>query len=642
MLSLNQISVFLGGKTLFENISFNIDKKNTIGLVGKNGAGKSTLLKIISGKQSPSEGTVSFPKNYRIAHLTQDIVKLKGKILLEEINSAFSELNALESEISKLENFIQTHSPETEEYLTALDKLNQKTLELEQLGLQKKDKLIEQTLLGLGFKKSDFHKNCEHFSGGWQMRIELAKILLSQPDLILLDEPSNHLDISSIFWLEKFMKSYAGSIILVSHDRKFLDNTTNRTIEISNKKIYDYPTNYSKYVNLREERLAQQLSEYENQQKFIEQTKKFIERFRYKASKAKQAQSKIKMLEKLERIEIDNIEKASIHFDFPPAPRSGRHVVEIEDLHKSFGNNHVLKGIDFMLERGEKIALVGDNGQGKSTFAKLILKELSDFSGKIELGHNVNIGYYAQNQADTLDSQLTVYETIANVAPAEMQAKVRNLIGAFLFSGDDQEKTVKVLSGGEKSRLALCRLLLFPYNLLVLDEPTNHLDLRSKEILKNALKNFDGSLMIISHDRDFLDGLVEKVIEFKDGEIKTYLGGIYDYISKTMEAENVSAQAEIKTENSVETIEIKLDYEEQKKLKRGKQKVQRQIENCEAKIEKLEEKIEEIEVEMAKENFYEDRDFAQKQLDIYKQSKSDLDIQMQLWEELTENLEKFG
>ena len=512
MISLDNLTVSYGGWTLFDGISFLINEKDRIGLVGKNGAGKTTLLRIITGEQQPTEGAVSINGECTIGYLPQQMRVADTTTLKAETEKAFDEVLRLEAEIASLTTQIAERTDyESEEYADLLHKLNDAQDHYHILGGDTREADIEKTLLGLGFKRTDFDRATSEFSGGWRMRIELAKLLLRRPSIFLLDEPTNHLDIESIQWLEEYLKSYNGAVLLISHDRAFLDNVTTRTVEISLGHIYDYKVPYSKFVELRAERRAQQMAAYENQQKLIEKTEEFIEKFRYKPTKSNQVQSRIKQLERLERIEVEEEDLATLNIKFPPAPRSGQIVAEIKDVGKSFGEKHIFSGANFTIERGQKIALVGRNGEGKTTMARMIIGELEQTLGTIKLGANVNIGYYAQNQDDLMDGEFTVFDTLDRVAVGDIRTRLRDILGAFLFRGEDIDKKVKVLSGGERSRLAMARLMLEPYNLLVLDEPTNHMDMRSKDILKRAIQKYDGTVIVVSHDRDFLDGMVEKI-----------------------------------------------------------------------------------------------------------------------------------
>lgn len=640
MISINQLTVNFGGFSLFNDISFMIGPRERIGLVGKNGAGKSTLLKIILGKDQPSSGLVSRPRDISFGYLPQQMKYHSGKTVYDEAQLAFAELNHLESEIKKHELEIAHRTDyESEEYHGLIDRLAELNERLQILGVADKDALIEQTLKGLGYKSEDFSRQTTEFSGGWRMRIELAKILLQKPEVLLLDEPTNHLDIESIQWLEDFLQDYYGSVILVSHDRTFLDNITRRTIEISLGKIYDYKAPYTKYLELRKDRMGQQKAAYDNQQKKIADTEKFIERFRYKATKAVQVQSRIKQLEKLDILEIDEEDNAAIHFVFPPAPRSGTIVVETENLSKAYGEKTIIAGIDLIIERTEKVAFIGRNGEGKTTLSRIIVGDL-DYAGSLKTGHNVNLGYYAQNQDQLLDENMTVFETLDQIAVGDVRTKIRNILGSFLFSGETVDKKVKVLSGGERSRLALAKLLLEPYNLLILDEPTNHLDIKSKEILKNALKKYNGTLILVSHDRDFLDGLVDKLYEFKDQKIKQHSGNIFEFLKKKKidslkEIERKSIQKLEKTE--VQISESKQSYLERKELEKQRRKIQNQLKTIEDKVAELEKRIAEAEniLSMGKEtgnpDFYKN----------YDKLKQELDEEMFKWEEIHETLDEF-
>ncbi len=532
MISLDKINLSFGGFELFKEISFLINLRDRIGLIGKNGAGKSTLLKIITKKETPTSGVIGIPKDTTIGYLPQQMKITDTKTLKDETVQAFGELIQLEKKIAQINTAIAENDDyHSDKYLNNLDKLTELNERYNLLGGDNYEAELEKTLLGLGFERSDFNRHTSEFSGGWRMRVELAKLLLQKPDLFLLDEPTNHLDIESIQWLEDFLKDYKGAVVLVSHDKAFLDAVCNRTIEISLGRITDQKMNYSKFVIWKQEQKEIQLAAYRNQQKLIEDTEKFIERFRYKATKAVQVQSRIKQLEKLDRIEIEEEDNAALKLKFAPAPRSGRVVVSAKEITKSYGDNLVLKDIDLTIENGEKVAFIGRNGEGKTTLARIIMNEL-EHEGELKLGHNVKIGYFAQNQAQLLNENLTVFETIDEIAVGEIRTKIRDILAAFLFRGEEIDKKVKVLSGGEKSRLAMIRLMLEPVNFLILDEPTNHLDMRSKEILKNALKNFDGTVLVVSHDRDFLDGLVNCVYEFRNKKAKQHLGGIFDFLHR--------------------------------------------------------------------------------------------------------------
>ncbi|PIE86231.1 MAG: glycosyl transferase family 2 [Bacteroidia bacterium] len=594
MIAFNRLTVYFGGEPLFKDISFTISNRDRIGLVGKNGAGKSTMLKIMVGEEKSYTGQLSLPKDIKIGYLPQQMVVADTKSLFEESKTAFSEQLNLQKKVGsiseKLGNCTDYSSKEYQNLLNELSEINER---IAILGGGNIEEDIENTLLGLGFLRSDFARATNEFSGGWRMRIELAKILLQKPDVFLLDEPTNHLDIESIQWLENFLKDYKGALVLVSHDKAFLDNVTTRTIEISLGQIFDYKMPYSQYVVQRKERREQQLAAYTNQQKMIEETEKFIERFRYKATKAVQVQSRIKQLEKLDRIEIEEEDKTKINIKFPAAPRAGAIVLETKGMSKSYGSHLVLDDIDLVIERGEKIAFVGKNGEGKTTLVKVIMQEI-DYLGECKQGHKVNVGYFAQNQAQLLDENKTVFETIDDIAVGEIRTKIRDLLGAFLFGGETIDKKVMVLSGGERSRLALAALLLEPYNLLVLDEPTNHLDMPSKEILKQALLQYDGTLILVSHDRDFLDGLVDKVYEFKNKKIRQHIGGIYDFLRrKKMDTlKEIEQKEKQKDEKKAETSsDNKKLYEEKKEHGRKLRKIMNQIKKTEEFIEELEENI---------------------------------------------------
>lgn len=602
MVSVNQLTLDFGTFVLFEDISFLINPHDRIGLVGKNGAGKSTLLKVLSGLQKPTSGEVTMPRDFTIGYLPQVMKHDNRFTVFEEVEQAFSDIKSLEKEINRLNKVIcERDDYHSDEYLALINKLTEATDRLNILGGQDYKSRIEQTLKGLGFHSSDFNRSTSEFSGGWRMRIELAKILLKKPNLFLLDEPTNHLDIESITWLEEFLKTYNGAMVVISHDKAFLDNVTTRTLEISLGKVYDYKVPYSRFIELRKERREQQLAAFRNQQKKIEATEQFIERFRYKATKAVQVQSRIKYLEKLERIEVDEFDDTKLNIKFPPAPHSGKIVVEGRHIRKSYGNHLVLDDIDFTIERGEKVAFVGKNGEGKTTLTRIILQEL-DHQGNIKLGHQVKIGYFAQNQAELLDENLTVLETIDKVAVGDIRTKIRDLLGAFMFRGDDVDKKVAVLSGGERTRLAMVRLLLEPANFLVLDEPTNHLDMRSKEILKTALKDFDGTVLLVSHDREFLDGLVSKVYEFTNKKIKEHIGGIYDFLAKKR-MENFRELEVSKSPDSINSASSsktdspnngKFAFVERKELNKKIKKAEKEVVSAENTIAQIEQKLEEI------------------------------------------------
>ena len=635
MISINRLTVDFGGFRLFENITYNINTRDRIGLAGKNGAGKSTMLKIIAGLQQPTAGNISVPKGYKIGYLPQHMNHRNERTVFEEAELAMAEIKSLQATIDDMNDQLAVRTDyETDDYMEFLTQLTEKTERLAMLGGANYKAEIETTLKGLGFERSDFDRNTGEFSGGWRMRIELAKILLSRPDIFLLDEPTNHLDIESIEWLEEFLSNYSGAVVVVSHDRAFLDNVTNRTIEIVLGKIYDYKANYSKYLILRQERFEQQMNAYRNQQKMIEDTEKFIERFRYKATKSVQVQSRIKQLEKIERIEVDDFDRSALNIKFPPAPHSGAITVKGRHVTKAYGDHLVIDDVDFEVARGEKVAFVGRNGEGKTTMARMIMHEL-EHDGEVILGHAVKIGYFAQNQADLLDVDATVFDTIDRVAVGEIRLKIRDLLGAFMFGGDDIDKKVGVLSGGERTRLAMVRLLLEPVNLLVLDEPTNHLDIRSKEILKDAIRKFDGTAIIVSHDREFLDGLVTRVFEFRNHKMKEHIGGIYDFLQER-KLENLK-QLEHKTVKPVEAKpKPKLSYEEQKEQSRRRSKAEKGVKDSEAKIEQLEAQIAKTEQDMQSCNNERAVELSE-QLDKAKQQ---LAAEMERWEQLQTELEK--
>ena len=638
MISLDNLTVSYGGWTLFDGISFLINEKDRIGLVGKNGAGKTTLLRIITGEQQPTEGAVSINGECTIGYLPQQMRVADTTTLKAETEKAFDEVLRLEAEIASLTTQIAERTDyESEEYADLLHKLNDAQDHYHILGGDTREADIEKTLLGLGFKRTDFDRATSEFSGGWRMRIELAKLLLRRPSIFLLDEPTNHLDIESIQWLEEYLKSYNGAVLLISHDRAFLDNVTTRTVEISLGHIYDYKVPYSKFVELRAERRAQQMAAYENQQKLIEQTEEFIEKFRYKPTKSNQVQSRIKQLERLERIEVEEEDLATLNIKFPPAPRSGQIVAEVKDVGKSFGEKHIFSGANFTIERGQKIALVGRNGEGKTTMARMIIGELEQTLGTIKLGANVNIGYYAQNQDDLMDGEFTVFDTLDRVAVGDIRTRLRDILGAFLFRGEDIDKKVKVLSGGERSRLAMARLMLEPYNLLVLDEPTNHMDMRSKDILKRAIQKYDGTVIVVSHDRDFLDGMVEKIYEFRDGGVKEYLGGIYYFLEKR----KVESLQDIErkdtptnTPANKEASSGKLSYEQKKEQEKLVRKLRKAVESVEAELAEVEAKIAAYDEKFATATAYNEADYA-----TYNELKARYDHLMHEWEKASYELE---
>lgn len=642
MVSVQDISVSFGSFDLLTGVSFLINDQDRIGLAGKNGAGKSTLLKIIAGLQSPTAGIIDMSRDVSIGYLPQQMKVSDTTTVLNETLTAFAEINSLSEEIESCSAEIARREDyDSPEYLKLCDHLTVVEERYRMMGGNNFMAEAEQTLEGLGFERKDFERATKELSGGWRMRIELAKILLKKPSLFLLDEPTNHLDIESIQWLESFLASYPGAVLLVSHDKAFLDNVTNRTIEISLGKIYDYKASWSKYLILRQERKEQQLAAYRNQQKMIEDTEKFIERFRYKATKAVQVQSKIKQLDKVERLDVDEEDTSAIHLRFPPAPRSGTVVVEANELSKSYGLLNVLIKIDFKIQRGEKVAFVGRNGEGKTTFARIINGEL-DHIGELKLGHNVKIGYFAQNQDVLLDENMTVLQTIDDVAKGDIRTKIRDMLGAFLFRGDDVEKKVRVLSGGERSRLALVKLLLEPVNLLVLDEPTNHLDMRSKDILKKALIKFDGTLIVVSHDRDFLDGIVGKVYEFRNNRIKENIGGIYDFLrkKKLQNLKDIEIKEKVRqTQQTTETSSNKQRYLEKKEYERNLRKLKKRLEESETLIAKIEAEILAVDKSfMEPGNSSEAHDIAYHR---YRELKDQLNEEMNKWTQYSQELEDY-
>lgn len=639
MISVDKLTIRFGSVTLFNDISYVVNPKDKIALVGKNGAGKSTMLKVFAGIQPATSGSVSVPKDVTIGYLPQHMIHNDGVTVMEEAEKAFSDIFELQKEIERMTVELSERTDyESASYQQLIERLTHANERLDMMGVNNFKGEVEKTLLGLGFVRSDFTRQTSEFSGGWRMRIELAKILLKRPDVLLLDEPTNHLDIESIQWLEEFLKSSGSAVILVSHDRAFIDAVTNRTIEISLGKIYDYKVSYSKYVELRKERREQQLRAYENQQKQIQDTEDFIERFRYKATKSNQVQSRIKQLEKLEIIEVDEEDNSALHLKFPPAPHSGTITVEAQHLTKRYGDNVVLEDIDLTIKRGEKVAFVGKNGEGKSTLVKCIMEQIP-YDGTLKLGHLVKIGYFAQNQASLLDENLTVFDTIDRVAVGDVRTKIRDILGAFMFGGEASDKKVKVLSGGERTRLAMIRLLLEPVNFLVLDEPTNHLDMRSKDVLKDAIKAFNGTVVVVSHDREFLDGLVDKVYEFGNHKIKEHLGGIYDFLqSKKMaslqELER-KAQPQVTEAKEVKPSDNKLSYEAKKELTKKIRKAEKAVADSEAEINAIEQRIAEIETELQNpENATNTALF-----DEYKKKKHELEQKMYEWELLSEELE---
>ena len=642
MISVNNVSVYFGAKPLFEGISFVISAKERIALVGKNGAGKSTLLKLLAGIDEPTEGSISRPKDIRIGYLPQVMQMSDERTVLAECQQVFNHITELEQEVERLAEEMATRTDyESDEYMELIERHAQRSdlLLMQSSGSIQAD--IERTLLGLGFERTDFERPTSEFSGGWRMRIELAKILLQRPDVLLLDEPTNHLDIESIRWLERFIASGSSALVLISHDRAFIDATTNRTLEIELGRLYDYKTNYSHYLTLREERLEQQRRAYENQQKELQATEDFIERFRYKATKAVQVQSRLKQLAKVERIQIEDIDRKAMHFSFLPAITSGAYPVIIEGLTKSYGSHTVFSDVNMTIERGEKVAFVGKNGSGKSTLIKCIMGDISDYTGSLRLGHNVEVGYFAQTQSQELNGDYTIYETIDREAQGEIRTRINDLLGAFMFGGEESEKKVSVLSGGERGRVALIKLLLRPANLLILDEPTNHLDIRSKEVLKEAILRFSGTVIIVSHDRVFLDGLVSRVYEFRSGKVTEHIGGIYDWLEKRDREDNTTPStpragapsSEVKLTSSTTGAE---DYQRQKEAAKERRALERELRSTEERSEAIDTELQELEAKLALPEHATD----QALFDRYRQLKEEQEAVLSRWEELSLQLEQ--
>ena len=658
MVSVNDLTMEFSARPIFSDVSFVINKTDKIGLAGKNGAGKSTMLKIIAGLQQPTSGTVSKPSEVTIGYLPQQMKLADDTSIINEARKAFAHIDEHKAHLEDLNNQLATRTDyESDSYAKLIEDIEYLNDRLSMEGADNMEAEVEKTLIGLGFNREDFDRPTSEFSGGWRMRVELAKILLQKPDLLLLDEPTNHLDIESIQWLEQFLQTKAKAVMLVSHDRAFLDNVTRRTIEISCGKAYDYKVSYTPYTELRKERVEQQMRAYENQQKQIADIKAFIERFRYQATKAIQVQSRIKQLEKIVPIEVDEVDNSRLRLKFPPAPRSGDFPLILENVGKAYGDHQVFDHAEFRIRRGEKVAFVGKNGEGKSTLVKCIMGEI-DHTGMLKLGHNVKIGYFAQNQAQLLDEDLTVFETIDNVAVGDIRLKIRDILGAFMFGGEASDKKVKVLSGGEKTRLAMIKLLLEPVNFLILDEPTNHLDLKTKDILKDAIRDFDGTVIIVSHDRDFLDGLVEKVYEFGGGKVRENLGGIYDFLrsknldnlrdleltkSPTGKQSATSQESSTAIENPVKNSQQdahqsqpapKLSYAEQKAREKIVKKAEKKVKDAEAEITRLETLQKEIEGKISA------GDTSQETLDAYAKAQKDLENGMSIWELATMELEE--
>ena len=643
MISINSLTVAYGGFVLLNDINFHISENDKIGLVGKNGAGKSTILKLICGLQNPTNGKVAVPNDMKIGYLPQIMEHHKGRTVIDEAMAAFADMFALEDELEKITaELAERQDYESDEYQNLIIKMNEVNDRLAYTRSDNPQVQAERTLLGLGFKYEELTRNTETFSQGWNMRIELAKILLSKPDVLLLDEPTNHLDIESIEWLEGYLKDYKGSLVLISHDRKFLDNVTNRTVEIMVGRIHDYKVPYSKYLELRKERLEQQRAAFENQQRMIEKTEEFIEKFRYKPTKSNQVQSRVKQLEKLERIEVDIEDRSALAVKFPPAPRSGDIAYKAVDLKVGYGAKVVFEGAQIEVRRGEKVALVGRNGEGKTTLMRVIMNELDPMAGESRVGYNVNIGYYAQNQEDILDKEDTVFGTLDRIAVGDIRLKLRDILGAFLFKGEDIDKKVAVLSGGERARLAMAKLILKPYNLLALDEPTNHMDIRSKDILKQALKAYDGTLVIVSHDRDFLDGLVDKLYEFRDGKVKEHLGGVQEFLERR-KLENLSELERHYKPVEAKPVEVvqkkeeaKQEYQAKKFVSKEERKIRNRISFLEKGIESIENTMAEIEAKLTSPG---EGDDIMELTRAYLENKRELDFKMEEWEKLNEQLE---
>ena len=643
MISINNLTVAYGGFTLLNEINFHISENDKIGLVGKNGAGKSTILKLICGLQSPTNGKVAVPNDVKIGYLPQIMEHHRGRSVIDEAMTAFADIFAQEAELERITlELAERTDYESDAYQELIIVMNEINDRLSYARSDNPQVLAERTLLGLGFKYEELSRPTETFSQGWNMRIELAKILLSKPDVLLLDEPTNHLDIESIEWLEGYLKDYRGSLVLISHDRKFLDNVTNRTVEIMVGRIHDYKVPYSKYLELRKERLAQQQAAYENQQRMIEKTEEFIEKFRYKPTKSNQVQSRVKQLEKLERIEVDVEDRSTLSVKFPPAPRSGDIAYKSVDMKVGYGEKVVFSDAQIEVKRGEKVALVGRNGEGKTTLMRVIMNELDPMDGESKVGYNVSIGYYAQNQEDILDKEDTVFGTLDRVAVGDIRLKLRDILGAFLFKGEDIDKKVAVLSGGERARLAMAKLILKPYNLLALDEPTNHMDIRSKDILKQALKSYDGTLIIVSHDRDFLDGLVDKLYEFRDGKVKEHLGGVQEFLErrKVENLNELERHYKVVEEKPAEVVqkkeEAKQEYQAKKYVSKEEKKIRNRISFLEKGIATIEEKMAEIEAKLSNPGPEDDvMDLTR----AYLENKRELDYKMEEWEKLNESLE---
>lgn len=639
LISVEQLHVEFAATPLFSDVSYVINDKDRIALVGKNGAGKSTMLKIIAGLQTPTSGNVAIPKDTTIGYLPQVMKLSDGRTVLEETEQAFAHISEMQARLDRLNAELAERTDyESDAYMALVEKFTHENDHFQMMGGLNYRAEMERTLTGLGFTRADFNRPTSEFSGGWRMRIELAKLLLQRPDVLLLDEPTNHLDIESIQWLETFLSTRANAVVLVSHDRAFINNVTNRTLEISCGHVYDYKVKYDEYVSLRAERREQQLRAYENQQKEIADIQDFVERFRYKATKAVQVQSRLKQLEKMVLVEVDEVDNSSLHLKFPPSMRSGDYPLICEDVEKTYGEHKVFSQVNLTLKRGEKVAFVGRNGEGKSTLVKCIMDEIP-FGGVLKVGHNVQIGYFAQNQAQLLDEELTVFDTIDRVAKGDIRLKIRDILGAFMFGGEASEKKVKVLSGGERSRLAMIKLLLEPVNFLILDEPTNHLDMRSKDVLKEAIHDFDGTVVVVSHDREFLDGLVTKVYEFGGGQVREHLGGIYDFLQRrNIESLNELHQNRIQDTAITEEKEVsqnRLTYEQQKERNRRIKKLEKAVAQCEEEINEIEASIQIIEDKLATPEGAADTTLYEKHGNLKKQ----LDQAVEQWETLSMELE---
>ena len=643
MISVEGLKVEFNATPLFQEVSYVVNKKDRIALVGKNGAGKSTMLKILAGLQRPTEGVVAIPRECTIGYLPQVMKLADERTVLQEAELAFEHIFEMQAELERMNQQLADRTDyDSPDYQKLIDRFTHENERFLMMGGTNYQAELERTLQGLGFSRADFNRPTREFSGGWRMRIELAKLLLRRPDVLLLDEPTNHLDIESIQWLENFLATKANAVVLVSHDRAFLNNVTTRTMEISCGRIYDYKVKYDEFVVLRQERREQQLRAYENQQKQIEDTEAFIERFRYKATKAVQVQSRIKQLEKIERIEVDEVDNSALRLKFVCSSRSGNYPVICEEVRKAYGNHLVFDHVNLTINRGEKVAFVGKNGEGKSTLVKCIMDEITDYGGRLTLGHNVQLGYFAQNQAQLLDESLTVFDTIDRVAVGDIRLKIRDILGAFMFGGEASDKKVKVLSGGERTRLAMIKLLLEPVNFLILDEPTNHLDMRSKDILKEAIREFDGTVIVVSHDCDFLDGLVTKVYEFGGGQVKEHLGGIYDFLQKKQidnlaELQLSTSPTQTKSQQPAEAqpSAAKLSYEQQKELNKKLKKVERRVADCEAEIEQTEAAIAMLEAQMATPEGASDMTLYERHTRL----KQQLDKAVEAWEEASIELE---